>query len=54
MDHFSEVRDNMKIDWDYPIAMDDGLVLRADIFGGTVSLHAGPDQQSFLLLPVIP
>jgi predicted acyl esterase len=29
---FSEVRDGMRIDWDVPIEMDDGLVLRADIF----------------------
>jgi uncharacterized protein len=28
----SEVRDGMHIDWDVPIAMDDGLVLRADVF----------------------
>jgi predicted acyl esterase len=28
----SELRDGMKIDWDYPIEMDDGLILRADIF----------------------
>ncbi|MGH6726324.1 MAG: CocE/NonD family hydrolase [Pseudolabrys sp.] len=28
----SEVRDGMRIDWDMPITMDDGLVLRADIF----------------------
>ncbi|MEI7532164.1 MAG: CocE/NonD family hydrolase [Betaproteobacteria bacterium] len=28
----SEIRDGMKIDWDVPITMDDGLVLRADIF----------------------
>jgi uncharacterized protein len=28
----SEVRDGMKIDWDVPITMDDGLVLRADVF----------------------
>jgi uncharacterized protein len=28
----SEMRDGMKIDWDTPIAMDDGLVLRADVF----------------------
>ena len=28
----SELRDGMQIDWDVPIAMDDGLVLRADIF----------------------
>src|ERR1700688_3035015 len=28
----SEVRDGMRIDWDVPIAMDDGLVLRADVY----------------------
>jgi uncharacterized protein len=28
----SELRDGMQIDWDAPIEMDDGLVLRADIF----------------------
>src|SRR5437870_8412874 len=28
----SELRDGMRIDWDAPIAMDDGLVLRADVF----------------------
>ncbi|MBI2316757.1 MAG: CocE/NonD family hydrolase, partial [Betaproteobacteria bacterium] len=28
----SEIRDGMQIDWDAPITMDDGIVLRADIF----------------------
>jgi len=28
----SEVRDGMQIDWDVPVTMDDGLVLRADVF----------------------
>jgi predicted acyl esterase len=28
----SEVRDGMAIDWDVPVTMDDGLVLRADVF----------------------
>ena len=28
----SEVRDGMRIEWDVPIAMDDGLTLRADVF----------------------
>ncbi len=28
----SEIRDGMQIDWDVPIKMDDGLVLRADIY----------------------
>jgi uncharacterized protein len=28
----SEIRDGMRIDWDVPIQMEDGLVLRADIF----------------------
>jgi predicted acyl esterase len=31
----SEVRDGMQIDWDVPIEMDDGLVLRADVFRPT-------------------
>ena len=28
----NEIRDGMQIDWDVPIRMDDGIVLRADIF----------------------
>jgi predicted acyl esterase len=28
----SEIRDGMRIEWDAPIAMDDGVVLRADVF----------------------
>src|SRR5260370_32696118 len=28
----SEVRDGMRIDWDVPVTVDDGLVLRADVF----------------------
>jgi predicted acyl esterase len=28
----SEIRDGMQIEWDAPIAMDDGVVLRADVF----------------------
>jgi len=28
----SEIRDGMQIDWDVPIPVDDGLVLRADVF----------------------
>ncbi|HEY6863199.1 MAG TPA: CocE/NonD family hydrolase [Burkholderiales bacterium] len=28
----SEVREGMRIEWDVPITMDDGLVLRADVF----------------------
>src|SRR5712675_3298466 len=28
----TEIRDGMKIDWDAPIRMDDGIVLRADVF----------------------
>jgi uncharacterized protein len=34
-DFKSEIRDGMRIDWDVPIAMDDGLVLRADAFRPT-------------------
>ena len=28
----SEVRDGMRIDWDVPIQMEDGTVLRADVY----------------------
>ncbi len=28
----NEIRDGMRIDWDVPIEMDDGLVLRADVY----------------------
>jgi predicted acyl esterase len=28
----AETRDGMRVDWDVPITMDDGLVLRADVF----------------------
>jgi predicted acyl esterase len=28
----SEIRDGMRIDWDAPIVMDDGIALRADVF----------------------
>jgi uncharacterized protein len=31
-EHRSELRDGMRIDWDVPLRMDDGTVLRADIF----------------------
>ncbi len=31
----SEIRDGMRIDWDAPIAMNDGIVLRADVFRPT-------------------
>jgi uncharacterized protein len=31
-EHRSELRDGMRIDWDVPLRMDDGVVLRADIF----------------------
>jgi len=42
----SEIRDDMRIDWDVPIAIEDGLVLRADVFR--------PNRQAHLLLPIIP
>jgi|GEM_PF-1462696 len=28
----SEVAEGMRIDWDVPVVMDDGVVLRADVF----------------------
>ncbi len=33
--HRSEVRDGMRVDWDVPIPMEDGTVLRADVFRPT-------------------
>jgi len=32
MDQKGELRDGMRIDWDVPIAMDDGLVLKGDVY----------------------
>ena len=32
IDSKSEIRDGMRIDWDAPVEMDDGVVLRADVF----------------------
>jgi uncharacterized protein len=32
MSHKVEIKDGMKIEWDVPITMDDGLVLRADVY----------------------
>ena len=34
-DFVSEARDGMRIDWDVPIRVDDGLLLRADVFRPT-------------------
>ena len=31
-DGTSEIRDGMRIDWDVPVEMDDGVVLRADVY----------------------
>src|ERR1700682_4341063 len=28
----AEIRDGMRVEWDVPIPMDDGLILRADVF----------------------
>ena len=35
----TEIREGMRIDWDVPISMDDGVVLRADVFRPTVEGH---------------
>jgi len=32
METMTEIRDGMRIEWDVPITMDDGLTLRADVF----------------------
>ena len=34
-DFKTELRDGMRIDWDVPITMDDGLVLRGDVYRPT-------------------
>ena len=47
----SEVRDGMRIDWDVPVEMDDGVVLRCDVYrpiaGGKypVIMNYGPDNK---------
>src|SRR5262245_32684174 len=51
----TEIRDGMRIDWDVPITMDDGLVLRADLFRPVkdgkypVILSYGPYAKSLAL-----
>jgi uncharacterized protein len=40
----SEIRDGMQINWDVPVAMDDGVVLRADVFR-----PVGRDQHPVIL-----
>ena len=32
---WSEIREGMRIDWDVPITMDDGLILRANVYRPT-------------------
>jgi predicted acyl esterase len=32
MSQKSEISDGMKIDWNVPLTMDDGIVLRADVY----------------------
>ena len=44
MQQRSEIRDGMRIDWNMPIGMDDGLVLRADVF------RPIPDEQYPVIL----
>ena len=45
-DYTSEIRDGMRIDWDVSISMDDGLVLRADVYR-PVGLGAYPVMLSY-------
>ena len=44
MSQKSEINDGMKIEWDVPITMDDGIVLRADVY------RPIPDGQSPVIL----
>src|SRR5438093_8749698 len=32
VEHRSEISDGMRVEWNVPITMDDGVILRADIF----------------------
>ena len=54
----SEIRDGMRIEWDVPIRMDDGVVLRADIprHVGTASREHGDGDLLQLggAIPVVP
>ena len=45
----SEIRDGMRIDWDMPIEMEDGVVLRCDIYrpvksGAQIALTLEPHR----------
>lgn len=44
MRHFTEIRDSMKIEWDAPIVMKDGVTLRCDIY------RPGDDKQYPVIL----
>ena len=37
-----------------PFIHDDPRDRPAAVFGGDVTLHAGPDRQAYVLLPIIP
>lgn len=60
----SKLRDAMRIDRDVPIAMDDGLLPRADLFRPTEAgrspailthgPHVAPGRARYLLLPISP
>lgn len=43
----------MIIERDVPVPCDDGLLLRAAVFAGRTTIHAGPEHPSHLLLPII-
>ena len=45
----SEIRDGMAIDWDVPVPMNDGLVLRADVFRPPPSADGGDGAYPVLL-----
>ena len=55
-DFTSEVRDGMRIDWDVPVAMDDGLVVRADGYRPIPDGHLYVSRNSTgqVLRPVVP
>ena len=52
----NEIRDGMQIDWDVPIEMDDGIVLRADIYRpvGTGKISGHPELRPLRQRSVVP
>ncbi len=46
-----EIRDGMLIDWEAPIEMEDGVVLRCDVYRPITQIDAGFLAATFLAVP---